>query len=237
MPIQISWRNYILILAACIAVLLFLILAPALHQSQAYHNFADQRTILGIPHFWDVVSNLPFLVVGLVGLFGFRDLPLRILFFGVFSTAFGSAYYHWDPNNSRLFWDRLPMTIVFMSLVALAIHQRKLVLPLVLVGVMSVVWWRIADNLWPYGLVQFGSMVAIVVIAIRSEPGLWPVIIFYGFSKITEYFDKQIYSCFPLSGHTLKHLTAGIAAWYIYRWFRFSRPQTESEKQPAVARA
>lgn len=229
MSVQISQRSRILILAASIAIIVFLIFAPPLPQSQSYHDFADRRTILGIPNFWDVISNVPFLAVGLMGLARFRDEASRILFFGVFFTAFGSAYYHLAPDNARLFWDRVPMTIAFMSLFALAINQRKLAVPLVLFGVISVVWWRVTDNLWLYGLVQFGTMTALFVIAARREPGLWPVFIFYGLSKITEHFDKQIYSIFPLSGHTIKHLLAGVAAWYVYRWTQSSRSEPGSE--------
>ncbi len=237
MSVQISPRNKILILAACLVVVLFLIFAPPLPQSQSYHDFADRRTILGIPNFWDVISNLPFLVVGLMGLIKFRDVASRTLFFGVFSTAFGSAYYHLAPDNARLFWDRLPMTIAFMSLFALAINRRKLVGPLVLFGVISVVWWRVSDNLWLYGLVQFGTMAALFVIAARRESGLWPVFIFYGLSKVTEHFDKQVYSIFPLSGHSIKHFLAGIATWYIYRWVQSSRSEPRSEGYPVAAPA
>ena len=202
------------------AIVVFLILMPPLHQDQSYHAFADRRTLLGIPNFWDVVSNLPFAVVGLIGLLTFRDFAERIVFLGVFATAFGSAYYHLKPDDARLFWDRLPMTVAFMSIFAIAIKQRRLVAPLVILGIASIVWWRLTDNLWPYGLVQFGSMAALVVIAFRSQTGLWPVIGWYGLSKIAEQFDKQIYSVSPLSGHTLKHLFAGIGAWYVIRWLR-----------------
>lgn len=231
MSAQLSKSTKIGILATLVVILLFLVLVPPLHQDQSYHSFADRRTLLGIPNFWDVISNLPFLVVGLMGLFVFRDFATRILFLGIFCTAFGSAYYHLRPDDARLFWDRLPMTVAFMSLFALAIKQRGLVVPLVIVGIASIVWWRLTGNLWPYGLVQFGSLAALLVIAFRSEPGLWPVIGFYGLSKVTEYFDKQIYSVFPLSGHTLKHLLAGVATWYIYRWALSSR----SSARPAAA--
>jgi hypothetical protein len=233
MSIQFSKRTVLLALTSVLAIVLFLLLVPPLHQEQSYHAFAAQRTILGISNFWDVISNLPFAVVGLMGLFAFRDLASRIIFFGIFATAFGSAYYHLRPDDARLFWDRLPMTIVFMSLFALAIKQRALVIPLVIIGAASVVWWRLTDNLWPYGLVQFGPMVALTVIAFRSEPGLRPVVVFYGLSKITEFFDKQIYAVFPLSGHTLKHLLAGIGTWYVYRWIQSS----QTELQPALSRA
>lgn len=233
MPAQFPKRTKIAILLTVLAVLLFLILVPPLHQDQSYHSFGDRRTLLGIPNFWDVVSNFPFAVVGLMGLFVFRGFAERVLFLGIFFTAFGSAYYHLNPDDARLFWDRLPMTIAFMSIFAIAVQQRRLVVPLVIVGVASIVWWRLTNNLWPYGLVQFGSLAALVVIAFRSEPGLWPVIGWYGLSKIAEHFDKQIYSVFPLSGHTLKHLLAGIGAWYIVRWLQRPNPAAALSRQAA----
>src|SRR5262245_23681437 len=131
------------------AIVLFLVLMPPLHQDQTYHAFADQRTLLGIPNFWDVISNLPFFVVGLIGLLAFRDFATRLVFLGIFCTAFGSAYYHLRPDDARLFWDRLPMTVAFMSLFALAIRRRGLAVPVVIVGIASIVWWRVTGNLWP----------------------------------------------------------------------------------------
>lgn len=223
MALEISNRGKLAIVAGVALFVLFLLLVPPLHQDQSYHQFADRRTILGVPNFWDVISNVPFLIVGAMGLVTFRDFASRLLFLGVFFTAFGSGYYHLAPDNARLFWDRLPMTIVFMSLLALAMNERTLVVPFVMVGVVSVVWWRLTDNLWLYGFVQFVPMVVLLIIAIRREPRLWPVFIFYGLSKLAEHFDKQIYSVSPLSGHTIKHLLAGIASWYIYRWIQLSR--------------
>jgi hypothetical protein len=228
MSTQLPKSTKIALSVAVVAIVLFLVLIPPLHQDQSYHAFADQRTLFGIPNFWDVTSNLPFLVVGLMGLFSFRDTATRIVFLGIFCTAFGSAYYHLRPDDARLFWDRLPMTVAFMSLFALAINQRRLAVPMVIVGVVSILWWKVTGNLWPYGLVQFGPMAVLIVIAFRSEPGLWPVIGFYGLSKVTEYFDKQIYSVSPLSGHTLKHLLAGVAAWYIFRWAQSARSSSQS---------
>lgn len=215
-------RTKLAVLATVVGIAIFMLLMPALPQDQSYHAFADRRALFGIPNFWDVVSNVPFAIVGLIGLSRFRDFASRVIFLGIFSTAFGSAYYHLKPDDARLFWDRLPMTVAFMSVFAIAIKQRRLVVPLVLLGIASIVWWRLANNLWPYGLVQFGSIAAVVVVAFRSEPRLWPVIGWYGLSKVAEHFDKQIYSVFPLSGHTLKHLLAGISAWYIFRWLQSS---------------
>jgi hypothetical protein len=203
-------------------------LLPPLHQDQRYHQFADQRTLFAIPNFWNVISNAPFAIVGIFGLIALRDAVSRILFTGVFLTGFGSAYYHWTPNDARLVWDRLPMTIVFMALFTVVIEtfrgsRVKDLLPILLcAGVGSVLWWRFTGDLKPYVLVQFVPMLAIpVLLLIRpSNPGIWPVILLYGLAKLAELFDAQIYSVLPLSGHTWKHFLGALATFYILRWRR-----------------
>jgi hypothetical protein len=47
-----------------VASLVALLPLPPLLQDQAYHQFADQRELFGVPNFWSVVSNLPFVAVG-----------------------------------------------------------------------------------------------------------------------------------------------------------------------------
>src|SRR5215472_8219618 len=102
-----------------------LLVVPSIPQDQAYHLFADQRDLLGIPNFWNVVSNIPFIVVGAVGLAQFRDdASTVVLFLGFFLTGIGSSYYHWDPNDGTLFWDRLPMTISFAAIFSLVVKER-----------------------------------------------------------------------------------------------------------------
>jgi hypothetical protein len=121
------------ILLACLLLALFL---PAVTQPQGYHAFADDRTLLGIPHFWNTVSNLPFIIVGIAGL---RALwgpgsPASVrfaspgerwaylaFFAGVLLTGLGSAWYHLAPDDARLFWDRLPIALISGALVV-AIH-------------------------------------------------------------------------------------------------------------------
>ena len=108
-------HRVIAVLVLIIASLFGLLLLPPIPQDQNYHDFADQRTLLGIPHFWNVVSNIPFIVIGAVGLWPLRRSPaIVILFLGILLTGFGSAYYHLDPDDSTLFWDRLPMAVSFM---------------------------------------------------------------------------------------------------------------------------
>lgn len=106
-------------------------------QPESYHNFADARTFFGIPRAWDTLSNLGFLLVGVLGLKYLLSRasdstfmhprerwPYVVLFFGVLLTCFGSGYYHLAPDDGRLVWDRLPMTLGFMGLVCAIIAER-----------------------------------------------------------------------------------------------------------------
>ena len=219
---------FLLPVAAGVIALVFVAPIP---QPESYHHFADQRRLLGIPNFWDVVSNLPFAVAGLLGLRAFRDPASRLLFAGVFLTAFGSAWYHWAPDTPRLVWDRLPITVAVMSLVALVIHAafgaklgRALLLPLVAAGLFSVAWWRVEGDLRPYLLVQFAPMVmlpvALIFFDLPAPRELWIAVVLYGLAKVAELTDREIYSAFVLSGHTLKHLLAGLSTYWLYLWRR-----------------
>ncbi|MCP4048855.1 MAG: ceramidase, partial [Gammaproteobacteria bacterium] len=124
--------GYIAVLLVSIAGVVGILMLEPIAQDPAYHQFADQRTILGVPNFWNVVSNLPFLITGVMGLFslyhagGIKFLteikPAYILFFaGIALVCFGSAYYHLWPDNETLVWDRLPMALAFMALFAVII--------------------------------------------------------------------------------------------------------------------
>ena len=141
-------------------------LQPPIPQDLAYHQFADQRTLFGIPHCLNVLSNLPFLLVGLWGFsVVFRlatdpeqqafvrpadSLAYQILFLGVALVGLGSTYYHLAPSNETLLWDRLPMSIAFMAFLATAITERLdrragiiTLLPLIAFGVFSVLYWHL----------------------------------------------------------------------------------------------
>jgi len=186
-------RRRWLLCGLCVLMVALAFVVRPVAQDPAYHDFADQRAMLGIPNALDVLSNLPFLVVGAWGLlFLARDRsagasssfltpaerwPYWILFLGVGLTALGSAHYHWRPNNATLFWDRLPMTISFMALLSSVIAERislvagrRLLLPLLAMGVLSTLYWhageqRGAGDLRPYALVQFGTLVMVPLMA------------------------------------------------------------------------
>jgi hypothetical protein len=242
-----------LLLAAAVGITALLV--PKTDLPPSYHHFADQREWLGIPHFGDVASNVVYLIAGLWGLaflFGkssrgqFVDAPERwpylVVFLGLVLTAFGSAYYHLAPNNDRLVWDRVPMTIVFMPLVSALIAERVSVklglwlLPvLTAVGVGSVIQWHFsvehgAGDLRFFGAVQLYAVLALFVVLFlppcyTSGSDLLVVACLYVLAKICETADRQIFSLgHVVSGHTLKHLASGLAGFWILRMLQKRQP-------------
>jgi hypothetical protein len=134
--------------AFALMVSAFFLFVPPIAQDQAYHLFADSRTLWDVPNFWNVASNLPFAVVGILGLWKLRGVFDRVLFTGVLLTFFGSAYYHLAPSDARLVWDRLPMTLVFMALLACVVKANDWLLAMFLAcGVASVLWWSMTGDL------------------------------------------------------------------------------------------
>lgn len=233
-------RKQALVFVSAIAIVAAFLLPPVA-QDPAYHDFADQRTLLGMPNFWNVVSNLPFLIIAGLGLSRLSSLArpapgttYAILCIGVLLVGFGSSYYHWTPSNVTLVWDRLPMTIAFMALMALVLGERvsprlgRLALwPLLLLGTGSVGYWHWTElqgigDLRPYGLVQFLPMLLIPMMLwlypqkyVRSHL-VWTSVVFYALAKITEHFDQEILDALGwISGHSIKHLLAAVAVLFI----------------------
>ena len=239
------------------------IFAAPLQQPQAYHRFADSRDFLAIANAGDTLSNLAFLLVGVLGLiFLWRERaagsrqrfaaatemrPWWVFFAGVTLTSIGSGYYHLAPDDARLVWDRLPMTISFMSLVAVVVSERinmragqQLLWPLVILGLASVAYWRLSavfgfENLRPYVALQFGSIAVILAISIlyrsRYTHGgvIFALAAAYLVAKVFESFDQEVFAMGHwLSGHTLKHLAAAAGVFFLlWALQRRSLRQTE----------
>src|ERR1700741_4982916 len=178
---------------------------PPLLQDQAYHQFADQRELFGIPNFWNVVSNLPFVAVGAVGLWRFhRDATTVVLFAGLFLTGFGSSYYHLDPNDSTLFWDRLPMTLCFAAILAAVVEERvdaragaMLLRPMLAIGIFSLLLWRWTDDLRLYAWAQFFPFLALLLILslfpakYTGTPYWVGAAALYALAKLLEFLDEK----------------------------------------------
>ncbi len=229
-------RAHIVILCiVSIAAIAVVALHAPIPQPAGYHQFADRRTLWGIANFYNVISNLPFLIVGLIGI---REIALKqpagilprltaaylCVFAGIVFVAFGSGYYHHAPGDEALVWDRLPMTVTFMALFAVVIGEHidasaslRLLGPLLVVGVASVLYWRIVGDLRPYVVVQFLPLllVPLILLLYRSRLTgvgyLWGLIGPYLVAKLLETADEAIFSWGHLiSGHTLKHLIAAL---------------------------
>ena len=258
-------RRVWLLLATSLLMVAVAAIVPPISQDPAYHAFADARTVLHVPNFLNVASNLPILLVGALGLaFLSRDRPTGeretvvtpgtrhpywLFFTGSALTGVGSAYYHWRPDNATLFWDRLPMTIAFMALLASVIGERisrragpRCLWPLLIAGAASTLYWHLgeqrgAGDLRPYGLVQFGSMVLVPLILVlfparyTGTRCLWMSIGWYGLAKVVEYFDHGLFMRVGVSGHTWKHLASAVAAYWILRMLEERRPLTPETRQ------
>jgi Ceramidase len=228
----------VVLLGLASASLAGLLLLPPIPQDQSYHQFADQRAIFGVPNFWNVVSNLPFLAVGAAGLWRFRSDPATIvLFLGIFLTGIGSSYYHWNPNDRTLFWDRLPITLAFAAILAVVVADRVnaraeaiLLWPALAIGLFSLLLWLWTDDLRLYFWVQFFPGLALLLLFLMCPPkytGTYYWIIaagLYALAKVFEFSDHAIFSAgYLLSGHTLKHLSAAAACFAILRYFETRR--------------
>lgn len=242
-----NYKPILLVSVTALVIVVTYRLAP-IAQEAAYHNFADQRHLFGIPNCWNVLTNLPFLLIGMTGLSSLKkstgDKSINriyaFLFIGILLTGLGSGYYHYQPENHRLVFDRIPMTIAFMSLLSATIAESidgrtgsLLLVPLLIIGIGSVLYWiytedRGAGDLRLYGLVQFYPMLLIPLIlilfpAVKYNNGLRQLVmavLWYVVAKLFESFDKQIYSATGLlSGHSLKHLAAAVSSWYLVELF------------------
>ena len=231
-----NWRLLVLLAVSLAAALGVFLLGP-IAQDLSYHQFADRRTILGVANFWNVVSNLPFVWVGAVGVAAIArgNAPgslgaLRANYLAFFAATplvgLGSAYYHWAPSNSTLFWDRLPMTLAFMAFFSTVVGEhldprlgRRLLVPLLAAGLGSVLYWHMTElaghgDLRPYILVQY-LPILLVPLILWLFPGqlvpsgyTWSLLATYAVAKVLELLDGSIYAAMGLSGHTWKHLAA-----------------------------
>lgn len=248
---------FLVLLSAVLITAVFFI--DPIPQDQSYYAFADTRSILGVPNFWNVLSNLPFLLAGGAGFYysssnsragispGLQTAYL-VFFAGIFLTGFGSAYFHYAPGNETLVWDRLPMTIGFMGLVTIIVGEhislpaaRRMLIPLLIIGAGSVVFWAVTESrgvgdLRPYAIVQFLPMLLIPLILLMyrsiydNVDFLWFVIVLYALSKLFEYFDYATFEFgHVISGHSIKHVVASIAPLVFLYGVHKRRPRGERD--------
>jgi hypothetical protein len=238
MRLSLTRNEWLLALGAGV-LLLVAVFAPALTQPPHANDFADQRVLWGLPHALDVLSNLPFAIAGLLGLRALRRLPAgelsnaqhacaRLFFAGLLVVAVGSSWYHLQPNDFGLSIDRASMSIAFAGLLGLLVaglvSERAGAVTagaLLVLGLASVLAWYASGNVLPWAVVQFGGMPLLLLAALtRPRPGVlavrWSLVLLaYAVAKLFESNDQLVYATFGelLSGHSLKHVVAALAAW------------------------
>lgn len=227
------------LLAGCLLLAALAVFGPAIAQPPHAHDFADQRTLWGIPHALDVLSNLPFALAGAWGLWQLRALPADaafraqracagLFFAGLLLTAAVSAGYHLAPDDVGLAFDRAGMSVAFAGLLGLLAAGRvsdraglALAAALLVLGPASVVAWLFSGNVLGWAVVQFGGMVLLLLTLAfgREKPGAlhvrWSLVLLaYAIAKLLEVNDATILEASGelLSGHTLKHVVAAFAA-------------------------
>jgi hypothetical protein len=229
--------------------LIIAMFAYSMPQPRAYHLFADTRTCLGVPNFFNTASNLAFLAVGvgmLIWLYAHRrNFSLMfsargemwifvVLYAATALVCFGSGYYHLAPDNARLYWDRLPMTLVSSAfsgvVVADRFNARAGIWTLSIAAVIScgaLTYWlatqsRETDNVWPYIVAMYGglALTALVMALFPSRythaGAAWVAAAIYaGAIAFDTRLDKPLYTIGGvLSGHSFKHLLAAVALFW-----------------------
>jgi hypothetical protein len=226
--------GYLLLTLIAVSVLVLIIRSAPIEQEQAYHDFSDIRVFFKIPNFWNVISNLPFLIVGLMGVYRLKSGDIVknqfiVFFIGIALVSFGSAYYHLNPNDETLVWDRLPMTIGFMALFSALVSEfindrmgKTLLIPALSIGLLSILYWVLIKDLSIYLAVQFFPMLTIPVMLLFFKSrhdlvaGYWLILLAYVIAKALEIYDYETYAFLGfISGHSLKHIVAALGIYML----------------------
>ncbi len=221
------------------------VMAPAVERGAGFHAYADRRSWFGIPHAGDVLSNLPFVVVGVVGLrraFAAQPLPrslVALVFAAIAGVGFGSGAYHADPSDATLALDWAPIVLALGWLAALVVADRvdrragvaaALGLPALALSSVAV-WsagggtaggdmrWYVAVQATLVVVVALGAMVpaaAGTTAALGRGWVLAGVAAFVAARGLASR-DDALLEAIGLSGHSLKHLALGVASWCLIR--------------------
>ena len=229
-------KSEISFLTGLIILILLAIFLPSIEQNQNYHNFADQRVLFGVNNAFDTLSNLAFIIVGILGLVNFYNnhyikisnsfsVILNLFFISIILTGLGSSFYHLSPNDFTLVFDRLAMSLVFASILAMLAYLKisprfglHTLAELLILAPLTVLIWKFNGNLTPYVVLQFGGIILVILTLLLTKtrmqgPCFTSLIILYGAAKLVEFYDEKIFNLSQnlISGHTLKHLIAALA--------------------------
>lgn len=245
-------RNFLVMVMLLVIVCLCGQILNLYHVSEHYHEFVDTRNCFGVDRFFDTLSNIGFFLVGIIFFYKIYnanefDINLWLVAIGSILVCFGSGYYHLLPMDSRLLWDRLPISLVFCGILCYSVHANNLIkeswiskvnIGYLVFSICSVLIWYVGalygkNWLGPYVFIQFGGLILLVYIALTGKnkkfnKSIYAVLFMYVLAKICEHFDVLIYQITNefVSGHTLKHIFAAVALYY---WFPKNMLRKEHE--------
>lgn len=250
------------LLLAAAALLALALLGPFVANPADAHGFADRRALWGLPNALDVLTNLPFAIAGAWGLLALRRAPqgpmfavqragAALFFIGLLVTAVGSGYYHFAPDDAGLAVDRAAMSVAFAGLLALLAAARvsdragrALGAAMLVAGPLGVLAWFSTGNVLGWAVVQFGGMALVLLVLatgadrLATLPVRWAwVLAAYAVAKLLEVNDHAILEASGqlLSGHSLKHAVAALAAWPVISALDAQRRRQNGLRQAAPA--
>ncbi|KAI3955270.1 hypothetical protein MKW98_020903 [Papaver atlanticum] len=213
--------------------LILMLLAPKIPHSPNHHRFSDMRNFLGVPNTLNVITNFPFLIVGVLGfviclqgsifVISLRGEVWGWAFFyaGIVGIAFGSAYYHLKPDDNRVVFDRLPMMVVYASLLSIFVIERvgertgvMCLCSALMLALVSIAYERSFDDLRLCMMFQLIPSIVIPALAFMFPPKythsrywFWAAGV-YLLAKLEAFADMKIYGLdhYIISGHSLEHL-------------------------------
>ena len=226
---------------------------PPVAQPPGYHDFADQRACWSLPNCLDTGSNGLFVLAGIVGLVVLRGRAVfrnwreawfyRLFFVGAILVGFGSGYYHLDPDNARLVWDRLAMMLTFMAWLSAIVAERvslaaglRLLPFAVAAGLAAATWWGVSEargagDLRPYLLMQLYPALLVPLLLVLYPPrysgdrAILAVIGLYLAAFLFDLGDRPVFALTGglVGGHAIKHALAALAIAAVARHLRRRR--------------
>ena len=193
---------------------------------KGYHNFADKRRLVGLPNAMNVLSNL-FIIIPVIYLLKHKtenNTNNNLLIIHITLLSLASAYYHYNPTDKSIFWDIL--MIATLSIIVLnIINEYKYGSLFYILGILSVVYWKQTGDIRLYLLILIGVPIIFFLKYYDNEEedykgikkNLYIILFFTVLYRFVEYYDHQIYNLTNnmVSGHTLKHIFAGLSILYI----------------------
>ncbi|KAJ7966429.1 Alkaline phytoceramidase (aPHC) [Quillaja saponaria] len=205
-----NWKRTRITGGAFLCCVCLFLATPKIPRSPKHHLFADMRNLLG-------------------GLF---SISLRgefwgwaLYYAGMAGVAFGSAYYHLKPDDSRVMWDTLPMMLAYSSLFSSLLIERlgqrigmSSLFALLLAAFLCMAYERSYDDIRLCMIFQLIPSIAIPSVAFLFRPKyshsrywLWSSGI-YLLAKFEAAADRKIYraNSYLISGHSLGHLCLAV---------------------------